>query len=54
MIANRFMIIDPEKDLLGRGGMGEVYRATNTRKHRGDMSQVLRIRRGTATPCPFL
>jgi tetratricopeptide (TPR) repeat protein len=26
-IANRFIINDPEKDLLGRGGMGDVYRA---------------------------
>ena len=30
MIANRFVINDPEKDLIDRGGMGEVYRATNT------------------------
>ena len=27
-IANRFEISDPEKDLLGRGGMSDVYRAT--------------------------
>jgi hypothetical protein len=25
IIANRFEINDPEKDLLGRGGRGEVY-----------------------------
>jgi serine/threonine protein kinase/formylglycine-generating enzyme required for sulfatase activity len=28
-IAHRFEIRDPEKDLLGRGSMGEVYRATD-------------------------
>lgn len=28
-IANRFKINDPEKDLLGRGGMRDVYRGTD-------------------------
>lgn len=28
-IANRFVIADPDRDLLGRGGMGDVYRATD-------------------------
>ncbi len=30
LIANRFEISDPDKDLLGRGGMSDVYRATDT------------------------
>jgi serine/threonine protein kinase len=30
IIADRFEISDPEKDLLGRGGMGDVYRARDT------------------------
>jgi len=29
-IAKRFTISDPDKDLLGRGGMGDVYRASDT------------------------
>jgi non-specific serine/threonine protein kinase len=29
-ISNRFLIADPEHDQLGRGGMGDVYRATDT------------------------
>jgi predicted ATPase/predicted Ser/Thr protein kinase len=30
IIGNRFRIDDPERDLLGRGGMGAVYRGTDT------------------------
>ncbi|HSR33359.1 MAG TPA: hypothetical protein VLY63_22565 [Anaerolineae bacterium] len=33
-IADRFLIGDPEKYLVGRGSMGEVYRATDT--HTGE------------------
>jgi serine/threonine protein kinase len=28
-LANSFVIADPQKDLFGRGGMGEVYRAAD-------------------------
>jgi len=31
-IADRFVIADPERDLFGRGGIGEVYRATDTQR----------------------
>jgi non-specific serine/threonine protein kinase len=30
VIAGRYRIDDPKQDLLGRGGMGDVYRATDT------------------------
>jgi serine/threonine protein kinase len=30
MIGNRFVINDPHRDFIGRGGMGEVYRAIDT------------------------
>jgi serine/threonine protein kinase len=37
-IANRFEIRNPEHDLLGRGSMGDVYRATDT--HTGELVAV--------------
>ena len=38
LVANRFRIEDVERDLLGRGGMGEVYRATDI--HSGESVAV--------------
>jgi predicted ATPase len=37
-IADRFIISNPEYDLLGRGSMGDVYRATDT--HTGELVAV--------------
>ncbi len=45
LIAGRFEIADPEKDLLGRGGMGEVYRAMYT--HNGIQKRSSFSRRGS-------
>jgi serine/threonine protein kinase len=30
LIAGRYQISDPQKDLLGRGGMADVYRGMDT------------------------
>jgi predicted ATPase len=38
LIGSRFRIDDPERDLLGRGGMGAVYRATDI--HTGELVAV--------------
>ena len=42
LIAGRFEIADPERDLLGRGGVGDVYRARDT--YTGDLVAVKALR----------
>ena len=42
VIGGRFEIVDPERDLLGRGGMGDVYRARDL--HSGEFVAVKALR----------
>jgi predicted ATPase/predicted Ser/Thr protein kinase len=51
-IAVRFEICDPEKDLLGRGSMGEVYRATDT--HTGEPVAVKALNPGVVARDPSI
>jgi serine/threonine protein kinase len=49
-IAGRFEIRDPEHDLLGRGSMGDVYRATDT--HTGELVAVKALDPGVVARDP--
>jgi hypothetical protein len=42
MIGGRYEIADPERDLLGRGGVGDVYRARDT--HSGELVAIKALR----------
>jgi serine/threonine-protein kinase len=50
IVGGRFEIADPERDLLGRGGMGDVYRGIDTRT--GELVAVKVLRSEVVTGAP--
>jgi serine/threonine protein kinase len=42
LIGDRFEILDPTRDLLGRGGMGDVYRGMDLKTGEPVVIKVLR------------
>jgi predicted ATPase/predicted Ser/Thr protein kinase len=52
LIAGRFLVDDSQRDLLGRGGMGTVYRATDTLT--GDLVAVKALDPSAVAPDPEL
>lgn len=50
IVGGRFEIADPERDLLGRGGMGDVYRGTDLRTGQLVAVKVLRQEVVSGTP----
>ncbi|MBL7200800.1 MAG: protein kinase [Anaerolineae bacterium] len=50
VIADRFEIADPERDLLGRGGVGDVYRARDTQT--GALVAIKALRPEVVTGAP--
>ena len=50
IIGGRFEIADPERDLLGRGGMGDVYRGRDLQT--GDLVAIKALRPEVVSGAP--